>query len=145
MRLAVLATLAVMVGACATMPTSAPPRSAPPGIPSGAVELGDWRRASAPSVLHAFEEGVSRRYLPGLPLSSVTADLRGNAFTCADNRDTTRGSPPDAICRKTVTAEGCTHTWQVHVFDENNDSILARARGLYDRRCGGDGLLGGPG
>lgn len=140
-----LAGLAAFTGACTTMPTGAPPRTAPPGLPSAPLELGDWRRASPGATLSQFEQIVARRYQRGLALSTASSDLRRNAFNCADNRDTTRGDPPDQICRKTVTVEGCTHTWQVHLFDEDNNAILLRTRGLYDRRCGGDGLLGGPG
>lgn len=139
--------LALAAAACATTtPTSpTPPRNAPPGLPSGPLELGDWRRASAGATLAQFGENVARRYRPGLALSLATADLGRQEFNCTANRDAARGDPPDEICRRTVTVEGCTHTWQVHLFDENNNSLIYRTRGLYDRRCGGDGLLGGPG
>lgn len=140
-----LAGFVALTGACTTLPTGSPPRTAPPGLPSAPLELGDWRRASPGATLGQFEQIVARRYLPGLALSTVSSDLRRNEFNCIDNRDNTRGEPPDQICRKTVTVDGCTHTWQVHLFDENNNAILMRTRGLYDRRCGGDGLLGGPG
>jgi hypothetical protein len=136
---------AVAMSACTTVHTGAPPRTAPPGIPSAPLELGDWQRATAGATLTQFERNVGQRYRPGLALSTVSSDLRRAEFNCADNRDTARGEPPDQICRKTVTADNCTHTWQVHLFDQDNNSVLTRARGLYDRRCGGDGLLGGPG
>jgi hypothetical protein len=32
----------------------------------------------------------------------------------------------------------------VHLFDTHGDARIARARALYDRRCGREGLLGGP-
>lgn len=144
-RLLLAGLVAFAAAACTTVPTGTPPRTAPPGIPSAPLELGDWRRASVGATLAQFERNVGQRYRPGLALSTAASDMRNNEFNCADNRDTTRGDPPDQICRKTVTVEGCTHTWQVHMFDENNNAVLLRTRGLYDRRCGSDGLLGGPG
>lgn len=143
-KLLVLA-FALAAVACSTVPTSTPPRNAPPGIPSTPLGLGDWQSASVGQTLTQFSENVARRYRPGLPLSTINADLRREEFNCANNTDSVRGDPPDAICRKTQTVNGCTHTWQVHLFDDNNNSLLLRTRGLYDRRCGNDGLLGGPG
>jgi|CXWL01.1.fsa_nt_gi hypothetical protein len=134
------------VAACATMPVggvSTPTGSAT--IPSSPLELGDWRRASAAATLSQFQGNVTGRYGVGLALGAVSSDLRRNEFACAANTETGgRGDPPDQICRKAVTVSSCTHTWQVHMFDEAGDGRLARTRGLYDRRCGGDGLLGGP-
>lgn len=142
-----MAALALVVAACATVPTSGGP-AAPAGgasIPSGPLDLGDWRHATAAATLSAFEQNVSSRYGAGLTLSAVAADLRHNDFTCAVNHDTgDRGDPAAQVCRKTVTQNGCTHTWQVHLFDTDNNGQLARTRGLYDRRCGNEGLLGGP-
>ena len=95
-------------------------------------------------MLNGFQQEIAHRYGAGLPLADVTADLRRAQFNCASNHDAHRGDPPAQICRKTVTEAGCTHTWQVHLFDAAGDARLVRTRGLYDRRCGGDGLLGGP-
>lgn len=139
--------LVLGVSACVTTPVGgvgAPSGSA--GIPSSPIDLGDWRRATPGAAGQFFEREVNARYRTGMALTAVSSDLRRNDFNCAGNRDTGgRGDPPDQICRKTVTVEGCTHTWQVHLFDANGDSLLARTRALYDRRCGSDGLLGGPG
>jgi hypothetical protein len=139
--------LAILSAACASTPVGG--ASTPTGsstIPSAALDLGDWRHATPAATLSAFESNVSSRYGEGLALSAVSADLRRNNFNCAANHDSVgRGDPPDQVCRKTVTDNGCTHTWQVHLFDQDNNGHLARTRGLYDRRCGGDGLLGGPG
>lgn len=145
--LAALASLALLA-ACATMPVSTP--STPSGgatIPSTPLDLGDWRRASAPQTLAAFEANVASRYGVGLAISAAAGDLRGQEFTCgaAPPAEGGRGSPPAQVCRRTMTANNCTHTWQVHLFDEGGNGRLARTRGLYDRRCGSDGLLGGPG
>lgn len=130
------------LSACATMPVVSPP--AGPAVPSAPLNLGDWRRASAANVLRGFEQEVAARYRAGLAMSAAGADLRRNDFDCAAHRDNGgRGDPPDQICRRTVTAEGCTHTWQVHLYDDAG--ALARTRALYDRRCDGEGLLGGPG
>lgn len=142
-----LVALCLALAACATAPTSdvAAP-AVPAAIPSTPLALGDWRRASAEATLTLFQETIASRYGAGLPISAVTADLRGSDFSCSPPRASTdtRGAPPVQVCRKTVTASGCTHTWQAHLFDTNNDARLARTRALYDRRCGDDGLLGGP-
>jgi hypothetical protein len=147
MKYAPLLALALALAACATSPVggvSAP--SGPSTIPSSPLDLGDWRRASAAQTLSAFQGNVTGRYGAGIALSAVSADLRRNEFNCAPGvREAGgRGDPPDQVCRRTTTVSGCTHTWQVHIFDEGGDGQLARTRGLYDRRCGGDGLLGGP-
>lgn len=148
MKYAPILLAALALGACAVMPVggvSTP--SGPATIPSSPLDLGDWRRASAAATLTQFQRNVASRYGLGLALTAVAADLRRNSFNCAGGRPEAngRGDPPEQICRRTTTASGCTHTWQVHLFDANGDGRLARTRGLYDRRCGGDGLLGGPG
>lgn len=134
---------ALALASCATMPTSAPP---PPSatIPSEPLSLGDFRTASQADTLRAFQQNVSARYGAGLAISAVAADLRRNDFNCgpAPALDQGRGDPPAQVCRRTQTVSGCTHTWQVHVFGSGQ---LDHTRGLYDRRCGNDGLLGGPG
>ena len=139
--------LGLALAACAT-PINGP--ATPAGstsIPSAPVDLGDWRNANENATLTAFQEGVTNRYGAGIAISAASSDLRRNEFTCgaAPPLDAGRGDPPAQVCRRTIAASGCTHTWQVHLFDEGGDGRLARTRGLYDRRCGGDGLLGGPG
>lgn len=136
---------ALFAAACATVVPSAPSApSGPAAIPSTPLELGDWRRASVPSVLADFERSVNGRYGQGLALNAVTADLRRNEFNCSAPTNGA-GDPPDQVCRRTNSASGCTHTWQVHLYDDPGSAGLARTRALYDRRCGDDGLLGGPG
>jgi hypothetical protein len=111
----------------------------------GALDLGDWRNTAPADTLSQFQTTIGARYSVGSSLSAAAADLRRSAFTCAANNDSTgRGTPPAQICRKTVTAGNCTGTWQVHLFDTNGDGRIAQARALYDRRCGREGLLGGP-
>lgn len=148
MRYTTLAlSLALFAAACET--TSMGGGSAPAGvgaIPSTPLDLGDWRHATAAAELSQFQSTVAARYAAGAPVSAAVADLRRNDFTCAANVDpNSRGDPPAHICRKTVTLENCTATWQVHLYDTRNDGRLARTRALYDRRCGNEGLLGGPG
>lgn len=137
----------LLVSACATLPTSGPSEpSGPATIPSSPISLGDWRNATEAATFEAFQQGVSGRYGAGLEIAAVSADLRRNDFNCGaapPRAEGNRGNPPAQVCRKTTTANGCTHTWQVHLFGEG--TALASTRGLYDRRCGGDGLLGGPG
>lgn len=148
MKFAPLYAAVLMLGACATMPVGgvATP-SGPREIPGGALELGNWRTASEAATLSAFQQNVAARYGVGAAVSAASADLRRNEFSCgaAPRAVDDRGDPPAQVCRRTITLNGCTHTWQVHLFDANNDGRLARTRGLYDRRCGGEGLLGGPG
>jgi hypothetical protein len=134
------------LAACETMPAGVSAPSSPGAtIASGPVDLGDWRNANEAATLEAFQQGVSSRYGAGLEISAAAADLRRNEFNCgaAPPLDQGRGDPPAQVCRRTTTASGCTHTWQVHLFGGNG--TLDRTRGLYDRRCGNDGLLGGPG
>ncbi|MGD9966655.1 MAG: hypothetical protein AB7T59_09060 [Hyphomonadaceae bacterium] len=143
-----VATFALLLGACETLPESSTPPSASPEIPSTPLNLGDWRNATEAATLEAFQQTVAGRYAAGLQVAAASNDLRRNEFTCGaapPRAEGNRGDPPAQVCRKTTTANGCTHTWQVHLFDTDGNDALARARGLYDRRCGGDGLLGGPG
>lgn len=145
-RFVVLAAV-LALAACETMPASVVSEpTGSPTIPSTPVDLGDWRNASEAATLRAFQQNVTARYGVGVAISAAAADLRRNEFNCsaAPPQDQGRGDPPAQVCRRTTTASNCTHTWQVHLFDENNNGRLARTRGLYDRRCGGDGLLGGP-
>lgn len=137
---------ALLLAACASVPAGPSAPGGPATIPSSPVELGDWRGASEAATLAAFRQGITARYGAGLQISAVSADLRRNDFNCgpAPRAEGGRGDPPAQVCRRTATASGCTHTWQVHLFDEGGNGALARTRGLYDRRCGGDGLLGGP-
>lgn len=144
MRLGLAAALALFASACAALPATGPSVGGPPAIPSGPLSLGDYRAASQAAVLSGFEREIAGRYAPGVVLAAAAADLRANQFTCAaPSNSARRGDPPAQICRRTVTANGCTHTWQAHLF-AGEAANLGRARGLYDRRCGGDGLLGGP-
>ena len=143
----IIIAFALALAACETIPVSgtATP-SGPTAIPSSPLDLGSWRSANEAATLSAFQENVTSRYGEGLAIAAVSQDLRRQEFNCgaAPPQDRGRGDPPAQVCRKTVTNSGCTHTWQVHVFDEGGNGQLARTRGLYDRRCGGDGLLGGP-
>jgi hypothetical protein len=147
LRFAVLGLFA-LASACATaVPAPGGGVSTPGGpsaIPSAPLALGDYRSESAGAVLSGFERGVASRYGEGQTLSAVMADLRRNDFNCAAAAASDRGDPPAQVCRHTVTQSGCTHTWQVHLYDIDNNARLARTRALYDRRCGNDGLLGGP-
>jgi hypothetical protein len=141
-----------LLSACASVDTSTPPGAvAPrggPSIPTGALDLGDWKRGSAEGVVQRFSGAISRRYGAGIALSAVMADLRANQFTCARPSAGRAGDPPDQVCRRTLNESGCTHTWQAHLWDDaaGGGAKLSRVRGLYDRRCAADGgLLGGPG
>lgn len=151
-RLVPLAAL-VALTACATTPlsTSAPGKpplaSAPTratAMPTTPIDLGDPGKASPDAAAARFSGQILRRYPDKAPLTAVEADLRRNAFACGPSK-AKRGDPPDRICRRTLKASGCTHTFQVHLFVDGKAAALDRVRALYDRQCGGDGLLGGPG
>lgn len=137
--------MAAALSACATLPTGAPQAGAAvAAIPSTPINIGDWRRTPVAGVARAFENEIGARYRAGQAYQAVSADLRRNDFACVPNRDTAgRGDPPDQICRRTASSDGCTHTWQVHLYQSGE--TLERARPLYDRHCSSDALLGGPG
>jgi hypothetical protein len=140
------AAAALSLSACATVPTGAPPPEGPAAI-TGELELGDWRNGTQAATLASFEQSVAGRYGAGVQTSAASADLRRQEFSCGDAPavdEQGRGDPPAQVCRRTITASGCTHTWQAHLF-EQSEGRLERTRGLYDRRCGNEGLLGGPG
>ena len=143
MRYAILGVaLAVLVSACETMSQAVSGGSPPP---AAAFDPGDWSHAPAADTQTQFQTLITARYAAGSSLSDAAAELRRNAFACAANNDTTgRGEPPTQICRKTVNANNCTGTWQVHLFDTHGDGHITRARALFDKRCGREGLLGGP-
>lgn len=137
---------ALLLSACASAGVGGV--SAPLGtaaIPSAPVDLGPWRDASAAQTLSAFRQVITHRYGAGVAINAVSGDLRRNSFNCASAAAGERGAPPVQVCRRTITSNGCTHTWQVHLFDTRGDRRLAQTRALYDRRCGSEGLLGGPG
>jgi hypothetical protein len=145
MKYAPIVVAALLLGACETLPAAPPPPAQGSARLEGDLDLGDWRNASEAATLSAFQQNVTNRYAAGLALANATADLRGAEFNCgaAPPLDQGRGDPPAQVCRRTVTVDGCTHTWQVHLFAESG--AIAHTRGLYDRRCGNEGLLGGPG
>lgn len=136
-----------LLASCATPVGGVSTPSGPARIPNAPLDLGDWRNATEAATLQAFQQNVSSHYGAGLPINAVSANLNSQQFSCgaAPAQSGGRGDPPVQVCRRTMSNSGCTHTWQVHLFDTSGDGALARTRGLYDRRCGGDGLLGGPG
>lgn len=142
------AALLCLVAACATS-TTPPGAVAPSGVgaPTGAIDLGVWKRGNADGVTQQFSGTISRRYGAGLALTTATADLRANQFTCARPPAGRAGDPPAQVCRRQIVDAGCTHTWQAHLWDDAGATAkLTRVRGLYDKRCAADGgLLGGPG
>lgn len=147
MKYAPVLVAALLLAACETLPAAMPAAPEAGARFEGDLSLGEWRTSNEAATLAAFQQNVSDRFAAGIAVSDAAADLRRSEFNCGDAppQDQGRGDPPAQVCRRTVTLNGCTHTWQVHLFDENNDERLVRTRGLYDRRCGNEGLLGGPG
>lgn len=125
----------------------APPPSAPsetsPNLPTGQIDLGDYRRNDEQGVLNRFSREVSRRYAAGLALSAATQDLRANQFACAAPADR-RGEAPAQECRREIREAGCTHSWEVHLFG-GAGAAVSRTGAFYDRLCNtNSGLLGAP-
>ncbi len=118
----IVITLALLLGACETLPVGGVTEpTGPSTIPSTPINLGDWRNASEAATLQSFQQVVTSRYGAGMQIASVSADLRRNEFNCGAapaRAEGNRGDPPAQVCRKTTTANGCTHTWQVHLFGE---------------------------
>jgi hypothetical protein len=145
MKYAPILAAAFLLAACETLPAVAPPPESGARF-EGDLNLGEWRTANEAATLSAFQQNVTDRYGAGIAISDATADLRRTEFNCGDAppQDQGRGDPPAQVCRRTITMNNCTHTWQAHLFAQD-DGRIARTRGLYDRRCGNEGLLGGPG
>ncbi len=137
---------ALGLAACAPGPAGPPPARPAAGaeaLPARPIELGEYATETEARTLAAFSASVARRYASGAPMAPALADLEANKFACARPRPGA-GDPPDQVCRRVVKAEGCKHTFQVHLFDDDGaKQTLARVRGLYDKSCGGDDLLGG--
>lgn len=141
-RLAILL-VAILASACAATPAAVrgPNAAAPPTIPPGSLDLGDWRNSGRATAASQFESAVGQRYAAGLPLNAVSADLRDADFRCADPPEGAL-EPPAAVCRRSAEVDGCNHVWQVMLYATGQ--TFERARPAYDRACGSDGLLGGP-
>lgn len=138
----IVVALALAATACATPSTAPSPASGPFATP---LALGDWETANERDTLAAFEREVASRYGAGVEISAAIEDLGSAEFECAAPTSESEGALPAQVCRRTRTANDCTHTWQAHLFEEGESDHIARTRGLYDRRCGNEGLLGGPG
>jgi hypothetical protein len=145
--------LAAGLGGCESFypgPVSAsapPPRAVAPGVAAGLtgpLDLGDWRSSSEAAVLQRFSAHVLRRWPTGTALAAAAGDLTGQGFACAPPRTAAGGDPPDRACKREAVAAGCTHVWQVYLYDDAGAVRLSRVRALYDKRCGRDGLAGGP-
>lgn len=132
--------LAFALSACATTVAPRPQTPSGAGAPRGALDLGDWRRASQGVVAARFSETVSERYAAGSPVAQARSDLERNSFSCAPGQGG-RGAAPAQVCQRSMRANDCQHIWRVHLYAER--AGLARTRALYDRTCGDDRLLGG--
>jgi hypothetical protein len=125
----------------------APSTPGPRGPGGGEIALGDYAKLDEARLSGAFAGVVSQRYPAGIALAAAVADLGRNKFSCGAPRPVGKaaaaGDPPAQVCRRVIEAGGCTHTWQVHLFEGGPAKPeVSRARGLYDRACGNDDLLG---
>jgi hypothetical protein len=143
-KLALVIAAALAATACAATPAPGPSAavSGPRGIPNTPLQLGEWREGSVSSALEQFRANVTERYAAGLPLNEVTRDLGRAEFRCGAAPEGAGGAPPAQVCRRAESEGDCTHTWQVLLY--GSAGTFDRARPLYDRHCGDDGLLGGP-
>lgn len=135
---ALLAALAVLAASgCAALRSKTPAGEAP------AIELGDYAKGVEADVLAAFAKTASARFAKGEPLAAALKDLAANKFDCAASIQK-GGEPPAQVCRRVIKADDCTNTWQVHLFAGGAEKdVVERARGLYDKTCGKEELLGG--
>jgi len=148
---AVTATLAL--SACAVLTDARPPPAAvaphAASMPKTPIAVADLIRDDSGAAGGRFAAQMLARYPAGAPLSVVQADLTANSFACTPPpppvRGAPRGDPPVRICRREIRAADCKIGLQVHLFSGAPAGRLGRLRALYDRRCGADGLLGGPG
>lgn len=132
-----------LLAACATSPGGPmPTRPRGAGVASGPIDLGAYRSQRPEAVSARFSSTIANRYGEGTALTAVAADLRSQQFACRAPRDR-RGDPPAQMCRRSVREGECTHTWQVLLYSAPHGAALGRTRGIYDRACGDDGLLGG--
>ncbi len=127
------AILGLALAACASVST---PTGAPSGTDAGpALALGDV--GDDPQRLaQRFGPSVERRYPIGMSTTDAVKDLQSQGFVCARPK-AAAGDPPLQTCRRRLDANNCKHTWQVFLYKDRS------ARGLYDRACAGDELLGG--
>ncbi|MBL8550395.1 MAG: hypothetical protein JNJ73_10445 [Hyphomonadaceae bacterium] len=133
---------ALALASCAARPIGATAPTGAGRIAEGRLDLGEWTRGSQDATARRFAQTIAARYGAGVPLQAAAADLRENQFSCAPNRER-RGDPPDMICRRTIQGAGCINTWQVHLYSDAGSQGLTRTRGLFDKSCSRDELLGG--
>ncbi len=145
-RLAASTILALARGGCAALGIGRPTRAVTPSGEAGMVgpiELGDYANETEGKILSGFSKAIAARYAPSLAMARALRDLESNKFTCAAPGKA-GGDPPDQVCRRTIKAGECSYTWQVHLFDDDGGKpSIARVRGLFDKTCGKEDLLGG--
>lgn len=134
----------------ATRPTApvvtAPPvASAPAVVIAGTLGLGDWSAGRPGQVSQQFASSVQRRYPTGQVVAAAVEDLGQNGFTCGAVAAGALTDLPSQSCRRSFRNADCSHIWLVRLYQERGTQRLSRSEGTYERACGGDGLLGGPG
>lgn len=152
--LALVAALAL--SACISVPQSPAPTPSPPTAASSpaafevrAIEIGDWARESPQAIQARFARSVERAVGRGETIPEALAALQASQFGC--NPVTGRGGDerPVQLCERQIRQSGCTHTWQVTLFDPGRQGRASSAEAVYDRVCSGEtgpggGLLGAP-
>ena len=125
--------------------TAPPVTSAPAVIIAGTLGLGAWSAGRPGQVSQQFATSVQRRYPAGQVVAAAVEDLGQNGFTCGAVAAGALTDLPTQSCRRSFRDAGCSHIWLVRLFQERGSQRLSRSEGTYERACGGDGLLGGPG
>src|SRR5450432_2134753 len=86
------------------------------GAPKGEVPLGDYGALEEARIGADFSTTVAARYQKGLAMKLAVGDLDRSKFTCGPPaKSKAVGDPPSAVCRRSIGAGACTHTWQVHL------------------------------
>ena len=148
---------AALLSACVSIPSgpTAPSAAqamttAPAAFEACPIEIGDWSRESPQAIQSRFARSVERAVGRGETLAEALSALQASSFGCnpvsgprgADDR-------PVQLCERQIRQSGCTHTWQVMLFDPGRQGRAASAVAIYDRVCAGEtgpggGLLGAP-
>lgn len=110
----------------------------PPSSPKVLITRGDWRAVGREAAARDFTTSLQRAVPTGQPLATARATIEASGFSCVKP-----ASGFALSCRLLAQETKCAHVWRVLINAERDQ--VTRARGLYERTCGEDGLLGGPG
>ncbi len=156
--LAVAVLMAAGLSGCVSIPASGPappvPAAGSAALPSAGfeirpIEIGDWARETPQAIQTRFARSVERAVGRGETLAQARSALEASAFGCNPVSGARADDRPVQLCERQIRQSGCTHTWQVMLFDPGRQDRAASADAVYDRVCAGQsgpggGLLGAP-